>query len=93
MDDATEALIRDLQASPTDLRKLVVNTVCRTRTEIAIESEAIARWKREDPARWAAVQEWLGSRGVKIKVVTAAAAGPGRRPEAGGGRHDRGEPG
>ena len=83
MDDATEALIRDLQASPTDLKKLVVNTVCRTRTEIAIESEAIARWKREDPARWAAVQEWLGSRGIKITVVTAAGAASRRRPDAG----------
>jgi len=72
VDDATDALLRELQASPTDLRKLVVNTISRTRTEIAIESEAIARWNRDDPARWTAVQEWLGSRGVKITVVTAA---------------------
>lgn len=78
MDDATEALLRELQTSPTDLRKLVVNTVCRTRTDIAIESQAIARWKREDPARWIAVQKWLDSRGIRITVVTAAHASGGR---------------
>jgi hypothetical protein len=72
VDDATQALLRELQSSPTDLMKLVVNTVCRTRTDVAIEAEAIARWKREDPGRWTAVQEWLGGRGVRITIVTAA---------------------
>jgi len=71
MDNATETLLQDLQGSPTDLRKLVVHTLRRTRTEVAIKSEAIARWTREDPGRWAAVQAWLGSRGIKIMVVPA----------------------
>jgi hypothetical protein len=78
VDDATETLLRELQSSPTDLRKLVAHTVCRTRTDVAIEAEAIARWKREDPGRWTAVQEWLVARGIRIMIVTAAHAAAGR---------------
>jgi hypothetical protein len=57
MDKTTESLLSDLEASPTDLKKLVVSAVWRQCTAIAIESEAIARWERDDPKRWASVQE------------------------------------
>jgi hypothetical protein len=78
VDDATEALLRELQSSPTDLRTLVVNTVCRPHTDIAIEAEAVARWNREDPRRWTAVQDWLVARGIRITIVTAAKTADGR---------------
>jgi len=75
MDDATEALLRDLEASPTDLKKLVVSALWRKRSAIAIESDAIARWERDDPHRWASVQEWLLSQGIAITVLRNRSAG------------------
>jgi len=86
MDNATERLLRDLEASPTDLKKLVVSALWRSRSAIAIESDAIARWERDDPHRWASVQEWLLSQGITITVVRSRPAGgnPGATPPASG---------
>jgi hypothetical protein len=69
MDKATESLLRELEASPTDLKKLVVSAVWRQYTAIAIESEAITRWERDDPERWASVQQWLLAKGITITVL------------------------
>jgi hypothetical protein len=69
MDQTAETLLRDLEKSPSDLKKLVVSALWRDRNVIAIEAEAIARWERDDPARWASVQEWLLSRGFTIAVL------------------------
>ena len=74
MDAATESLLRDLETSPTDLKRLVVSALWRTRTAIAIEAEAIARWERDDPRRWASVQDWLLSQGITITVLRSHAA-------------------
>jgi len=84
MDAATETLLRDLEASPTDLKKLVVSVLWRSRPAIAIESEAIARWERDDPHRWACVQEWLLTRGITITVLRrrSPAAPPRATPPA-----------
>jgi len=75
MDDATETLLRDLEASPTDLKKLVMSALWRNRSAIAIESDAIARWERDDPHRWASVQDWLLSQGITITVLRNRSAG------------------
>ena len=75
MDHVTEALLRDLEASPTDLKKLVVSALWGNRRAIAIESDAIARWERDDPHRWASVQEWLLSKGITITVLRSRPAG------------------
>jgi hypothetical protein len=82
MDAATEWLLKDLETSPTDLRRLVVSALWRACSAIAIEAEAIARWERDDPRRWTAVQDWLLSRGVTITVLRsrAAIATPPPRP-------------
>lgn len=71
MDKSAEGLLRDLDNSPTDLKKLVVSTLWRDRSAFAIESEAIARWERDDPHRWALVREWLLSQGITITVLTS----------------------
>jgi hypothetical protein len=47
MDKTTENLLRELEGSPTDLKRLVVSAVWRYCSAIAIESEAITRWERE----------------------------------------------
>jgi hypothetical protein len=74
MDAATENLLRDLETSPTDLKRLVISVIWRNRTAIAIEAEAIARWERDDPRRWSAVQEWLLSQNITITVLRTRAA-------------------
>jgi hypothetical protein len=76
MDAATESLLRELDASPTDLKKLVVSALWRRRSAIVVESEAVARWERDDPRRWASVQEWLLAQGITITVLRS------RRPAA-----------
>ena len=65
----TEKLLRDLETSPTDLKRIVISTIWRKRTAIAIEADAIARWERDDPKRWASVQDWLLSQGITITVL------------------------
>jgi hypothetical protein len=79
MDKATESLLRDLEASPTDLKKLVVSAMWRHCTAIAIESEAITRWERDDPKRWASVREWLLAQGITITVMKSRSATEPRR--------------
>jgi len=69
MDAVTEKLLRDLETSPTDLKRIVISTIWRKRTAIAIEADAIARWERDDPKRWASVQDWLLSQGITITVL------------------------
>jgi hypothetical protein len=70
MDSATESLLRDLETSPTDLRRLVISAALwRNRMAVAIEAEAIARWERDDPRSWASVQDWLLARGITITVL------------------------
>jgi len=69
MDAVTESLLRDLETSPTDLKRIVLSTIWRKRTAIAIEADAIARWERDDPKRWASVQDWLLSQGITITVL------------------------
>ena len=65
----TESLLRDLETSPTDLKRIVISAIWRKRTAIAIEAEAIARWERDDPKCWASVQDWLLSQGITITVL------------------------
>jgi hypothetical protein len=69
MDAVTENLLRDLETSPTDLKRIVISTIWRKRTAIAIEADAIARWERDDPKRWASVQDWLLSQDITITVL------------------------
>ena len=61
-----EELLKKLQASPTDLRKLVEAVVRRGCPVVAIPARAIDRWQRDDPASWRLVLDWLVSRGTRI---------------------------
>ena len=76
MNAATENLLRDLENSPTDLKRLVISALWRNRTAIAIEAEAIARWERDDPRSWSAVQDWLLAQNFTITVLRSRAAPP-----------------
>lgn len=81
MDSAIESLLRDLETSPTDLKRLVLTALWRVPSVIAIEAEAIARWERDDPRRWASVQDWLLSQGVTITVLRSRAPVPTALPQ------------
>ena len=67
--DATEGLMTKLQASPTDLRKLVQAVLRRGCPAVEIPAAAIDRWQRDDPQNWRLVHDWLASRGTRIVVV------------------------
>ena len=78
MDAVTENLLRELETSPTDLKKLVISTLWRNCVSIAVEADAVARWERDDPRRWASVQHWLLGQGITLTVMRnrQAASGP-----------------
>ena len=76
MDAATENLLRELETSPTDLKRLVISALWRNRTAIAIEAEAIARWERDDPRSWSSVQDWLLSQNITITVLRSRPSPP-----------------
>jgi len=76
MNAATENLLRELDASPTDLKRLVISAFWRNRTAIAIEAEAIARWERDDPRSWSSVQDWLLSQNITITVLQSRPSPP-----------------
>ena len=61
-----ELLLKKLQTSPTDLRKLVEAVLRRGCPVVAIAAGAIDRWHRDDPASWRLVLDWLVSRGTRI---------------------------
>jgi hypothetical protein len=61
-----ELLLKKLQTSPTDLRKLVRAVLLRGCPIVVIPARAIARWHRDDPASWRLVRDWLVSRGTRI---------------------------
>ena len=78
MDAVTENLLRELETSPTDLKKLVISTLWRNCVSIVVEADAVARWERDDPRRWASVQHWLLGQGITLTVLRnrPAASGP-----------------
>jgi hypothetical protein len=80
MDAVTENLLRELETSPTDLKKLVISTLWRNCVSIAVEADAVARWERDDPRRWASVQNWLFGQGIAITVLRNRPAAPGSPP-------------
>ena len=61
-----EELLKKLQTSPTDLKKLVEAVLYRDSPVVTIPARAIERWQRDDPASWRLVFDWLVSRGTRI---------------------------
>ena len=66
MTTTEEELLKKLQASPTDLSKLVETVLRRGCLVVAIPTRAVVRWQRDDPASWRLVRDWLVSRGARI---------------------------
>ena len=68
LDEATEKLLRELEASPTDLAKLVKKIYQRDRAVVVVSRHATVRWHNDDPESWDHVHDWLTKRGVQIVV-------------------------
>jgi len=68
LDEGTERLRHELEASPTDLAKLVKRIYQRGCAVVAISRHAIARWHNVDPDSWDRVHDWLTKRSVRIVV-------------------------
>jgi hypothetical protein len=66
MNQVTERLLQELDTSPTDLAKLVRAVLHKQRAVIAISSDTITRWERDDPRAWSLVRQWLTLMGVKV---------------------------
>jgi hypothetical protein len=80
MDAVTENLLRELETSPTDLKKLVISTLWRNCVSVAVQADAVARWERDDPRRWASVQNWLLGQGITLTVLRNLATASGSPP-------------
>jgi hypothetical protein len=66
MNKVTEQLLQELDASPTDLAKLVRAVLHKHRGVLAISADTITRWERDDPRSWSLVRQWLTLMGVKV---------------------------
>ena len=79
MDAVAEKLLRELESSPTDLKRLVISALWRPGAAIVVGADAIARWERDDPHRWVSVQDWLLGQGITITVLRSEPVAPAYR--------------
>jgi len=68
IDEATGNLIHELRGSPTDLAKLVEAVRWRRLHAVDISTEAIIRWRKDDPRSWKLVLEWLTTMDVEVDL-------------------------
>ncbi len=66
--EAAEKLLHELWGSPTDLAKLVEGVRWRPLPALNISTEAIIRWRNDDPRSWKLVLEWLTTMDVEINL-------------------------
>lgn len=68
--DATRALIKELEASPTDLARLITRAIVnKDRPVLLIPRQAITAWETRAPEAWAKAREWLVAQGVTIVTL------------------------
>jgi len=65
---ATDNVIPELRGSPTDLAKLVEAVRGRPLHVVDISTEAIIRWRKDDPRSWKLVLEWLTTMDVEVNL-------------------------
>ena len=68
--DARRALIKELEASPTDLARLIMRAIVnKNRPVLLIPRQAITAWETRAPEAWAKAREWLVAQGVTIVTL------------------------
>lgn len=65
----TEELLSDLQASSTDLWRLVAAVLRDRSPYVVIPRKAVTAWERREPGHWAKVSEWLAAHNVDLVTI------------------------
>ncbi len=68
-DSSTEALLRELRETQTDLARLVEHVLVRKLSVVVVTSQTVAAWKQRAPDAWTKVKHWLTARNVKTVIV------------------------
>ena len=66
MDDATQSLVRTLDASGTDLAKLIEFCARRRPPVVYVAEPAVTAWEKRAPAAWQAARQWLENHHITI---------------------------
>ncbi len=75
----TEDLLKELQASQTDLARLVERVSREQLPWVTVGTSAVIAWQRREPEAWAKVRAWLAERGVGVARPSAGGPRPMRR--------------
>ena len=65
----TDELLSDLQASNTDLSRLVAAVLRDRRPYVVVPVQAVMAWERREPEQWARVSEWLAAHNVSLVQI------------------------
>jgi hypothetical protein len=65
----TEELLSDLQASSTDLWRLVAAVLRDRSPYVVIPRKAVMAWEQREPGHWAKVSEWLAAHHVDLVTI------------------------
>jgi hypothetical protein len=65
----TEELLSDLQASSTDLWRLVTAVLRDRSPYVVVPRQAVTAWEQREPEHWAKVSEWLAAHNVDLVAV------------------------
>jgi len=74
-----KTLLIALQASPTDLARLIERVVNHRRPALWVDQATVTAWQTRAPEAWREASTWLAQRGIPIVVIPASgtrAAGP-----------------
>jgi len=65
----TEELLSNLQASNTDLWRLVAAVLRDRSPYVVVPRKAAVAWEQREPGHWAKVSEWLAAHNVDLVTV------------------------
>jgi hypothetical protein len=84
-DEATDQLLAELAATPTDLVHLLRRAVRRHASVLVVSADAIRGWEARASGAWARTRHWLDARGIRLVVLEGESSGetPWRRLPAG----------
>ncbi len=69
-----KTLLIALQASPTDLARLIEHVVSHRRPALWVDQATVTTWQTRAPEAWREASAWLAQRGIPIVVISASGA-------------------
>jgi hypothetical protein len=84
--EATERLLAELGATPTDLAQLLRRAIRKHAAVLVVSSDAVRGWETRAGDAWAKTQDWLDVHGMRLVVLETEPSGdePWRHVSAGG---------